>query len=88
MSVVDRVVDERRTRAHAEKYLSFLYEPEAQAIAAKHFFRPTHAATLAETRAVFAELELFDVASLGGWAAVQEQHFIDGGTFDQVWQKT
>ena len=71
VAVVDRVVDRRGTRAVAEAYLRFLYTDEGQRIAVRHFYRPRSPAVLAEARGRFPELELFTVASLGGWKAVQ-----------------
>ncbi|MFC7554456.1 sulfate ABC transporter substrate-binding protein [Pseudoroseomonas wenyumeiae] len=47
VAVVDKVVDRRGSRALAEAYLQALYTPEAQALAAKHFYRPRDAAALA-----------------------------------------
>jgi sulfate transport system substrate-binding protein len=35
---VDKVVNKRGTRAVAQAYLEFLYSPEGQEIAAKHYF--------------------------------------------------
>ena len=40
VAVVDKVVDKRGTRAVAQAYLEFLYTPEGQEIAAKHYYRP------------------------------------------------
>ena len=40
VSVVDKYIDSHGTRAEAEAYLQFLYTPEAQEIAARHYFRP------------------------------------------------
>src|SRR5687767_3179378 len=37
---VDRNVAKHGTRKHAEAYLRFLYSPEGQRLAAKHFYRP------------------------------------------------
>jgi sulfate/thiosulfate transport system substrate-binding protein len=39
VAVVDNVVDKRGTREVATAYLQFLYSPEGQALAAKHFYR-------------------------------------------------
>ncbi len=43
VAVVDKYVDAHGTRAEAEAYLNFLYTPEAQKIAARHYFRPRQA---------------------------------------------
>src|SRR5580658_2320654 len=40
VSVVDKVVDKKGTRALAEAYLKYLYSPEGQEIAAQHYYRP------------------------------------------------
>jgi sulfate/thiosulfate transport system substrate-binding protein len=40
VTVVDRNVDKKGTRAVAEAYLEYLYTEEAQDIIGKHFYRP------------------------------------------------
>ena len=88
VAVVDRVVDKRGSRAVAQAYLEFLYAPEGQAIAAKHFFRPRDPAVLARNAATFKPLKLFTVQSVfGGWKQAQKVHFDDGGLFDQIYAK-
>jgi sulfate/thiosulfate-binding protein len=88
VAVVDAVVDRRGTRAVSEAYLSFLYTEEAQRIAARHFYRPRNPAALAAARTPFADVDLFTVADLGGWDAVQARHFADGGVFDRVYESS
>ncbi len=73
-------------RKLAEAYLNFLYTPEGQALAFKHFYRAWDAsAANPEDVARFPQLELVDIASFGGWAKVQPEHFGDGGIFDQIY---
>ena len=84
VSVVDKVVDRRGTRAVAEAYLKFLWTPEAQAIAAKNYYRPRLESELAKYPAVFPKLELVDIQKFGGWKAAQSKHFNDNGVFDQI----
>ena len=48
VSIVDKVVDRRGTRAVADAYLKFLWTPEAQAIAAKNYYRPRLESELAK----------------------------------------
>ena len=87
VAIVDRVVDRRQTRAVAEAYLQYLYSPDGQDIAARHHYRPRDAAVLAKYAASFARITLFTVDdAFGGWAAAQQAHFADGGTFDQIYQ--
>ena len=73
-------------RKLAEGYLNFLYSPEGQALAFKHFYRAWDA-SLADPADVarFPTLDLVDIASFGGWAKVQPEHFGDGGIFDQIY---
>jgi sulfate transport system substrate-binding protein len=84
VSIVDKVVDRRGTRAVADAYLKFLWTPEAQAIAAKHFYRPRLDAELAKHGAVFPKVELVDIQKFGGWPKAQAKHFSDNGVFDQI----
>jgi sulfate/thiosulfate-binding protein len=87
VAVVDKVVDRKGTRAVAEAYLRFLYTPEGQALAARHYYRPRDAAALARAPVRFAPLQLVTIdAAFGGWAKAQKTHFADGGTFDQIYQ--
>jgi sulfate/thiosulfate-binding protein len=88
VSVVDGVVDRRGTRAIAEAYLQFLYEDEAQEIAAKHYFRPRNQEVLARYRDQFPELELFTVNDMfGSFGEAQRIHFDDGGEFDRFYSE-
>ncbi len=87
VAVVDHNVDKRGTRAAAEAYLQHLYSPAAQALAARHFYRPRlpeHAA--AEDLARFVQIELVTIEDeFGGWAKAQSTHFAEGGVFDQIY---
>src|SRR5690606_27151489 len=61
VALVDANADRRGTRAAAEAYLRYLYEDEAQEIAALHHYRPSDPAVLARHAATFPEIRLFDV---------------------------
>ena len=87
VAVVDGVADRRGTRKEAEAYLRFLYTPEGQEIAAKHFFRPQLAAVAQKYTALFPKLDLFTVDdTFGGWQKAQATFFADGAIFDQIYQ--
>ena len=87
VAVVDKVVDRRGTRKVAEAYLEFLYSPEGQEIAAKHYYRPRSEAVRARYAQQFPSLRLFTVDDVfGGWAKAQKTHFGDGGVFDRIYQ--
>jgi sulfate/thiosulfate transport system substrate-binding protein len=84
VAVVDTVALRRGTRALAQAYLEFLYTPEGQEIAARHYYRPRDAAVLEKYRAQFAQVELVDIEHFGGWKVAQKEHFATGGVFDQL----
>jgi sulfate transport system substrate-binding protein len=87
VAVVDENVDAHGTREVAEAYLEYLYSPEGQRLAAKHFYRPADMSLAdPEDAARFAETELvsIDDEMFGGWANAQRVHFGDGGEFDQL----
>jgi sulfate/thiosulfate-binding protein len=87
VSVVDKVVDKKGTRAVAVAYLNFLYSHEGQEIVAKNYYRPTDPAVAAEYAKNFPTIKLVTIDSaFGGWTRAQKDHFADGGSFDQVYQ--
>ncbi len=86
VTVVDKTVDKRGTRAVATAYLEYLYSPEGQEIAAKHFYRPRLKAVAEKHAARFPEIRLLTIdEAFGGWAKAQKEHFADGGVFDQIY---
>jgi sulfate transport system substrate-binding protein len=87
VTVVDKVVDKRGTRATAQAYLEYLYTEEGQKIAAKHYYRPRLAAVAAQYPKQFPAVNVFTIDEVfGGWESAQKSHFVDGGTFDQIYQ--
>ena len=88
VAVVDKVVDKKGTRKQAQAYLEYLYSPEGQEIAARHYYRPRDAKVAARYAKQFAATQLFTVDELfGGWRQAQKQHFDDGGLFDQIYAR-
>jgi sulfate/thiosulfate-binding protein len=87
VSLVDKVVDKKGTRAVAQAYLEHLYSPEGQEIAARRYYRPRLAEVQKKYAAQFPKLKLFTLAEIAGdWQKAQTKHFADGGIFDQVYQ--
>jgi sulfate/thiosulfate transport system substrate-binding protein len=85
VAVVDSVVAAHGTQKVAQAYLQFLYSPEGQAIAAKHFFRPRLASAAASYAAQFPPVKTFTIAEqFGDWRKAQATYFADGGVFDQI----
>jgi sulfate/thiosulfate transport system substrate-binding protein len=88
VTVVDRNVDRKGTRAVAEEYLKFLYTEEAQDLIGKHFYRPRSAKAQAKYAKQLPKLNLFTIEdAFGGWEQAAKVHFADGGTFDQIYSK-
>jgi sulfate/thiosulfate transport system substrate-binding protein len=87
VTVIDKTVDRRGTRAVAHAYLAFLYTEEGQEIAAKHYYRARLPKVAAKHAAQFPKVTLFTIDEVfGGWAKVQPRHFADGGVFDEIYQ--
>ena len=88
VTVVDKNVDKKGTRAVAEAYLQFLYTEEAQDIIGKNFYRPTSARAQAKYAKQLPKLNLFTIdEAFGGWDQAAKDHFADGGSFDQIYIK-
>ena len=87
VSVVDTNVDQHKTRKVAEAYLKYLYSPEGQEIAARHFYRPRDPAVGAKYAKQFADVpQLLTIdGEFGGWTKAQATHFADHGTFDKIY---
>ncbi len=86
VAVVDKNVDKRGTRKVATAYLEYLYSPEGQDIAGKHYYRPRDPKAAAKYAKQFAPVKLFTIDELfGGWRVAQKAHFDDGGVFDQIY---
>jgi sulfate/thiosulfate-binding protein len=86
VSILTGNTERRGTSDVAKAYVDYLYTPEGQALAARHFFRPQHPeyADSADMQR-FAALELFRMEQIfDSWLDVQEKHFSNGGLFDQI----
>lgn len=87
VAVVSEYAKNHGTTEIATDYLKFLYSPEGQEIAAKHFFRPREAKVLAKYGKQFPALQLWTLKEIfGDWRTAQKTHFADGGVFDQIYQ--
>ncbi len=86
VTLVDKNVDKKGTRAVAQAYLEYLYTDEGQDIAGKNYYRPTSAKAAAKYASQFPKLNLFTIdQAFGGWAQASKVHFADGGAFDQIY---
>lgn len=85
VSLIDKNVDKHGTRKLAQAYLDYLYSPEGQEIAAKHYYRPRDAKIAARYAKQLSSVRLFTIDEVfGGWNKAQKTHFAEGGSFDQI----
>ncbi len=87
VTVVDRNAERHGNTELATAYLLGLYEPDAQRLVAKHFYRPArpeHADPRDMQR--FPEVDLFRIDVFGDWRKAQAEHFDDGATFDKIYE--
>jgi len=86
VAVVDKVAAKHKTAAVAKAYVEYLYTPEGQEIAAKHYYRPRLEAVAQKYAKQFPQLTLFTIDQVfGGWTKAQKTYFDDGGVFDQIY---
>jgi sulfate transport system substrate-binding protein len=86
VTIIDKTVDKRKTRAVAQAYLEYLYSEEGQDIAGKHYYRPTAETAAKKYASQFPKVNLFKIDEVfGGWQKAQKEHFADGGTFDRIY---
>jgi sulfate/thiosulfate-binding protein len=87
VAIVDAVADKKGTRAVAGAYLKYWYSKEGQEIAARNSYRPRDPEIAKKYEASFAKVELFTIDDVfGGWAKAQQEHFSEGGIFDQIYK--
>jgi len=87
VAVVDKVVDQKGTRAVTEDFIKYLYTDEAQETIARWGYRPVdgrilqrHQDTLPPFKKMFTIKEV-----AGSWREAQKKFFNEGGIFDQVY---
>lgn len=88
VAVVDKVAQKHGTEKLAHAYLEYLYSPEAQELAAKYYYRPQLKSVAKKYASTFPKENTFTVAQgCGNWHNAYVQHFADGATFDQIYEK-
>jgi sulfate transport system substrate-binding protein len=86
VTVVDKNIDKKGTRAVANAYLEYLYSDEGQDIAGRHYYRPTGEKAKARHASQFPKLLLFTIEQgFGGWSKADKEHFAEGASFDQIY---
>ncbi|WP_153721841.1 sulfate ABC transporter substrate-binding protein [Sporosarcina cascadiensis] len=85
VAVVEKIVKKKGTEEVSEEYLKYLYTDIGQELAAKHYYRPRNEAILKKYSGQFPEMKLETIEYFDGWAKAQQEHFADGGTFDEIY---
>lgn len=85
VTVVDRVVDKRGSRALATAYLDYLYSEEGQEILAKFYNRIHHPEVAKKFADKFPKVRLVTVEDVfGGWEKLTKDHLASGAKLDQL----
>jgi sulfate/thiosulfate-binding protein len=86
VAVVEKNAEQHKATEVARAYLDYLYSAEGQEIAAKNHYRPRSQEVAKKYSSSFPEIELFTIdQQFGGWAKAQKDHFVDGASFDQLY---
>jgi sulfate transport system substrate-binding protein len=85
VSWVDGITSRRGTLDVAKEYLTYLYSPEGQRLAGKHYYRPTDPEIAKEYATQFPVLKLITIDDyFGGWRKVHDEYFGDNAIFDTI----
>lgn len=84
-AVVDRIAEKDGSKEASTEYLEYLYSDEAQRIIGESGYRPYDETILNEFSDTFdLGIKLCTIDDFGGWKAVYEKFFSDGGIFDEI----
>ncbi|WP_099467704.1 sulfate ABC transporter substrate-binding protein [Konateibacter massiliensis] len=86
VAIVDENAEKDNTTEVAKEYLEYLYTDEAQELIGEYGYRPSNEDILQEFSDKFdLNIELCTIDDFGGWDAVYEKFFVDGGIFDEIY---
>lgn len=85
VALIDQNIKRHGVETLARAYLDFLYSEEAQAIFAKHGFRPVHPKVRKDTQKKFPPIQdLFTIDYFGGWRNAMPRFFGAKGIFTEA----
>ena len=88
VAIVEKNAEKHGTLEVAKEYLRSLYSEPAQELIAKHGYRPRSKTALKKYENKFPNIELITVDShFGGWLKAQKDHFVDGASFDKLYNQ-
>lgn len=86
VAVVDEIARKNGTEEASKEYLEYLYCDEAQRLIGENGYRPYNETILQEFSDTFdLDMELCTIDDFGGWDAVYDKFFNDGGIFDEIY---
>ncbi len=86
VAIVDENADKNNTQEIAKEYLDHLYTDEAQKMIGEYGYRPSNQTVLKEFSNKFdLNMKLCTINDFGGWDAVYDKFFVDGGIFDEIY---
>lgn len=86
VAIVDENANKDQTQEVSKEYLDYLYTDEAQRMIGEYGYRPSNQAILQEFSQTFdLNMKLCKVDDFGGWNAVYDKFFVDGGVFDEIY---
>jgi sulfate transport system substrate-binding protein len=89
VSVVDKNVDQHKTRKVAEAFVDFLYSEEAQREFAKAGYRSVNPFVAGDKGFQFPPIQtLFNAQDLGGWDLIKQEFLAEGGIFQKIKNKS
>ncbi|MDO8805463.1 MAG: sulfate ABC transporter substrate-binding protein [Elusimicrobiota bacterium] len=87
VALVNKVSEKNGNTEVAKAYLKYLYEEEAQVLAAKNYYRPRSKSAAAKAGVTFPKVKTFSLKEIfKSWETAQKEHFSDGGTFDGIYK--
>ncbi len=69
----------KKNKELADKYIHFLFSPEAQAIITKHYYQPFNAEKISTSNIVNADNYI-------NWSKFKKEHFSENGIFEEIYQ--
>lgn len=88
VAVVDANAEKDGASQVASDYLQHLYTEDAQRIIGEYGYRPSDEKILEEFSDKFnLDMKLCTIDDFGGWDAAYETYFMDGGVFDEIYEK-
>lgn len=85
VAIVDKVARKHKNYKLAKEYLNYMFSDDGQEIIAKYYYRPFNQQIFEKHSHKFPKVNLLKLEQLGIWNEIRQQHFDNGGIFDQIY---